>query len=66
VNKILLPTLAALMLLPQPADAWNSRRRNPWADFGTSIGYPMLFTIVLCSGLHYTWPLKYRGSRRLR
>ena len=62
MNKILLPILATLMLFPPPADAWNQRKRNVFADFGTSIGYPIVFTIILCGGLHYTWPVKYRGN----
>ena len=63
MNKFILPALAAaILLIPQPAEAWNQRRRNPWADFGTSIGFPFVFTLILCGGLHYTWPVNYKGN----
>ena len=65
MNKFILPALAvAILLIPQPAEAWNQRRRNPWADFGTSIGFPFVFTLILCGGLHYTWPVDYKGEGR--
>jgi hypothetical protein len=65
MNKFILPVLAAMILLvPQPAEAWSGGRRNPWAEFGTTIALPYAFTILLVSGMHLTWPLEYKGEHR--
>jgi hypothetical protein len=63
MNKFILPVLASMILLvPQPADAWNQKRRNVWSDIGANIVIPFTFAIILVGGMHITWPVKYRGN----
>ena len=66
MNKFILPALAAaILLIPQPAEAWSQRRRQfNLQAFTINVVLPYAFTILLVGGMHLTWPVDYKGEGR--
>ena len=64
--KFILPALAAaILLIPQPAEAWSQRRRQfNLQAFTINVVLPYAFTILLVGGMHFTWPVDYKGEGR--